>query len=181
MSYNEYFDQEIRMPLGLVNTVYVSDPGYPDNIKYNVNYYMEVFPGELQNCTDIVNESERIAFGAYGMYATAYEYAYFFQQLLRGNILDSTTINMMLADEWQMAYKINKYCMGITKWELDPISYGHVGRALGSMGIAIYFPESDATISILTNLGDDFQSANSLFNTSIIEEIVNVTLTGSKE
>lgn len=183
MSFSEYFDREVRTPLGLANTVCNSDPGYPDDIQYNVNYYMEPFAGELQNCTDIQFVRSNRTFGASSIYATAYEFALFMQKLLRGNILDSTTIKMMLEDELEMS-EYHKYCMGITKFDVDNrISYGHYGHTPGSMGIAMYFPESRITISVITNLGDSyFDSDNTKrFNTHVIPDIVEVTFTGSRD
>lgn len=183
MSFSEYFEREIRAPLGLEHTACYSDPGYPDDIPYNVNYYMEPFAGELQNCTDIQFVRSNTVIGASGIYATAYEYARFMQELNRGNILDPSTIEMMLADEQEMS-EYHTYCMGITRFDVeDRISYGHYGHTPGSMGIDMYFPESDAVISIFTNLGDTyFESDNTRrFNAGLIDEIVEVTFTGSRE
>ncbi|MDF1573247.1 MAG: hypothetical protein P1P82_16685 [Bacteroidales bacterium] len=57
------------------------------------------------------------------------------QELNRGNILDPSRFEMMLADEQEMS-EYHTYCMGLTKFDVDDrisISYGHYGHTPGAI------------------------------------------------
>ncbi len=182
MGLGEYFEQEIRQPLRLNHTYYRSDPGYPENIPNRVNGYWERLPGQLQNCTDISNRFCKNSMGSEGIFSTPYEYARFLQELMRGNIVDSTTLLIMIAEENKSERMSNDYFLGIMHWSGDDWeSYGHTGTSVGTMGVTMYFPADDVTFALTTNLGGTFTSVNTRrFRPDLLNELLNVTFTGKR-
>lgn len=179
MPLGEYFEKEIIEPIGLVNTYYKASPGYP-NIDGLVNGYMEHYSGKLQNCSDIDMKLSDIAMGHAGVIATPYEYARFYQELMRGNILNDNTLAEMLKVEWK-AEEGPDYCLGIYHWDLEHgTSYLHSGMLYGILSVTRYYPDSDITISICTNLGGIFKSKNVDRFQNLRKELVNVAFTGSR-
>lgn len=180
MTIGEYFDQEISLPLGLVNTYYKASPGYPE-IDGLVNGYIEHYPGKLQNCSDLDSRVSGTSMGSSGVIATPYEYARFYHELIRGNILDPTTLEVMLAQQIEVVENVF-YCLGIYRESKEHgVFFTHKGMLYGILGQATYFPDSDVTYSIMTNLGGVFGSGNIDRIESMRDEIVNVIFTGSRE
>ncbi|MFC2079918.1 serine hydrolase domain-containing protein [Bacteroidota bacterium] len=183
MSIGDYLDQEIIEPLGLVNTYYWSSPGYPDRIPYLVNSYFELFPGQIQNCTDISLSLRKSAIGFTGIYASPYEFGRFVQELMRGNIVDPGTLEIMLEDE-QINFEFRKYGLGIMHWhdimDFDD-SYGHAGGGRSSSSIMMYFPDTDVTVAFAYNLGMYFisEKMESLHN-DLTVELLSVTFFGER-
>lgn len=56
-----------------------------------------------------------------------------------------------------------------------------MARDIGMDARSIYFPESNAGIAFLTNLGKQFPSENTLVFESTVDEWVKVTYTGSRD
>lgn len=185
MSLGDYIEQEIIEPLGLVNTYYKNTPEYPDDVQYKTNRYMALAPGQLQNCTDFANNLARISMGDLGLFATPYEFARFYQELLRGNVLDSSTLEVMLNDRIRIPGEAEAYqCLGIEYDRSNTYGdiYWHGGGWFGTMSRTKYFPSSDVTISINTNgTGVTFRTEETFnrFN-SLIDEIEKVTFTGGR-
>lgn len=176
----KYCQDEIIGPLGLVNTYNKASPDYPD-IDGLVNGYMEHYPGKIQNCSDLGRSISNSRLGAAGIIASPYEYARFFQELLRGNILEPATLNVMLTEHAEKEKSYN-YCLGIMHDYLnDEDCYYHNGMTYGILAITGYFPDSDITFSILTNIDGIFNFANTGRFENLRKEIVNVTFTGSRE
>ncbi|MFC2079924.1 serine hydrolase domain-containing protein [Bacteroidota bacterium] len=182
MTLGEYFEQEIVVPLGLVNTHYKASPGYPD-IDGLVNGYIEHYPGKLQNCSDLDRNRVETSMGSGGVIATPYEFARFYQELIRGNILDPATLDVMLTEHIKMGGTFDYgYCLGMMRDSLDHGFYFlHQGMINGSLSNTGYFPESDITYSILTNLGGVFETSNQERFENLRKEIINGTFTGSRD
>ncbi len=182
MSLGDYFEQEILDPLGFINTYYKNTPDYPYDVQYKTNRYMGLVSGQIQNCTDFTNNLARIAMGEIGLFATPYEYARFYQELLRGNVLDSSTMEVMLNDTIRLPGEEEAYqCLGIEYDRSNPYGdiYWHGGGLFGTMSRTKYFPGSDVTISINTNgTGITFHTEETFnrFN-SLVDEIEKVTFT----
>lgn len=185
MSLGDYFEQEIIEPLGLVNTYFKNTPEYPDDVQYKTNSYMELAPGQIQNCTDFTNNIASIAMGGDGLFATPYEFARFYQELLRGNVLDSSTMRLMLHDEIRIPEEEESYqCLGLEHDKSNVFGdiYWHGGGWFGTLSHTKYFPGSDVTISINTNgTGVTFRTEETFERTlSLFDEIENVTFTGKR-
>ena len=183
MSIGEYLEHEITGPLGLTHTFYRSSPGYPDDIPYTVNSYFELFPGKLQNCTDLVLSLLKAEIGFTGILATPYEFGRFIQELMRGNIVEPGTLEMMRENE-QIQLKFRKYGLGIMHWhdimEFDD-SYGHAGGSYGTSSVMMYFPDTDVTVVFAYNLGRFYASEelNSLW-IDLFVELLSVTFFGER-
>ncbi|MDF1573248.1 MAG: serine hydrolase [Bacteroidales bacterium] len=185
MSLGGYFEQEIIESLGLVNTYFKNTPEYPDDVQYKTNRYMEQAPGQIQNCTDFTNNLASIAMGDIGLFATPYEYARFYQELLRGNVLDSSTMQLMLNDEIRIPEEEESYqCLGLEHDKSNVFGdiYWHGGGWFGTLSRTKYFPGSDVTISINTNgTGFTFHTDETLNRfSSLVDEIEKVTFTGER-
>ena len=183
-SLGEYFEQEITLPLGLTHTFYKASPGYPDEIENTVNVYFMPFEDQLMNCTEIDNTMARGSMGACGLLATPYEYARFYQELLKGNILEPATLEMMLAEDQLSPNEgyMDYYGLGIGQFLLDEgVAYGHTGQHYGSRGIVQYYPESEVTIAIMFNMGGIFETQTTDLLGMAGDEVRSVTFTGKRE
>jgi D-alanyl-D-alanine carboxypeptidase len=180
MSLGDYFDQEIVEVAGLQNTYYTSSPAYPD-IPNTVNSYFEHYPGLLQNCTDIQKDFSNAAMGHEGLIASTFDFARFIQELMRGTILDSSTVAIMIADENRIDDS-KTYGLGLQNYLTDyGDAYGHTGGSIGAVGYMMYFPDSDITFSMNSNLSGVFAGANSeRFYTDLKDEFLKVLFTGSR-
>ncbi|MFC2079920.1 serine hydrolase domain-containing protein [Bacteroidota bacterium] len=186
MSLGEYFQNEIIDPLGLVNTYYKASPGYPVEIPNRVSGYAELFAGQLINVTDIELKLVKISMGDIGLFSTPYEFARFYQELIRGNILDSITLEVMLTKEAQdTGYSSDSlfYCLGIyNNWTNEfGNQLGHGGLNYGSMSKTRYFPDSDITLSVVINLGYVLTSENTRRFNVMVRELQKVAFTGKRE
>ena len=182
MPVGDYFNQEIRDPLGLTSTYSSASPGYPDQIPNIVNGYMEIFPGELQNCSDLDMAYTRHSKGCDGLIATPYEYARMYREILKGNILKPATVKVMKSGENLYVEDIF-CCLGLMK--INPyqygVAYGHGGIYLGITARSLYFPDSDVSVVLFTNLGQQFTSDNTRMYDSTLDELVDVTFTGARK
>ena len=153
MSFGDYFQQEIIDAIGLSSTYFKSSPGYPE-IDGLVNGYIEHYPGELQNCTHIDREMAEMGMGHLGVIANPYEFARFYQELIRGNVLETATLEEMLTVEFVVRENVNM-CLGIY-YVIDDSHgnrpmYVHNGAVYGMQGQTRYFPDDDITISVQVN------------------------------
>lgn len=182
MSIGDYFQQEISDPLGLTNTYYKSSPEYPDDIPNIVNGYMELIPGELQNCSDLDMMYTKHSMGSVGLIATPYEFVRMYREIMTGTILDPATVEVMMSGEKQYLDEVY-LCQGlmkITQYAYGD-AYGHGGIFLGMDARSLYFPGSGVSIGFFTNLGEQFPSDNTLLFQTTMDELVEVTFTGESE
>ncbi len=182
MSFGDYFQQEIIEPLGLTTTYFKSSPGYPE-IDGLVNGYIEHYPGELQNCTHIDREMTEIGMGHLGVIANPYEYARFYQELIRGNVLEPVTLKEMLTVEYTVRENVNM-CLGIyyviDDSHGDSPMYLHNGAIFGMQGQTCYYPEPDVTLSMQVNTSWIFEEeSNQERFDNLREGLVGVIFSGS--
>ena len=188
MGLGAYFDQEITNPLGLVNTFYKADPGYPDQIPNTVSGYGELFTGELQNFSDLEMNMAKVNTGSMGLIVTPYELALFFRELMQGNILDSVSLATMLEEEHMLIEGV--YCgMGIERISASELGgvygdlgdgYGHGGQGPATIGRTFYFPDTEITISLQVNLAADMPSDNIRRFDPLIEDLLSVAYSGKR-
>lgn len=184
MSLGAYFKQEIIDPLGLENTYYKSYPGYPDKIPNVINRYARIKSDQLVNSTDIENKLANVSMGNIGLFATPYEFARFFQELLRGNILEPATLELMMEDQVQLHGNPDEeisYCFGLyhtRSGEFAP-KYYHGGQNYGTSSLVLYFPDDDITISYSANMDSMFGDLGIFYD--LWDKLEKVTFTGSRE
>lgn len=185
MSLGDYFEQEIILPLGLTNTFYKSSKGYPFDLENCVNSYFCFHGKQLQNCTDLQKNLIDYAMGHEGVVATPYDFARFIKELIRGNIIDSTTLEVMLSDEieeWENGGRY--YALGIMHWEDDDgedDGYGHNGSSAGTRTVMMSIPNAGVSIAITMNLGGHVYNAIEDRFSPLVGELINVSLTGVRE
>jgi D-alanyl-D-alanine carboxypeptidase len=182
MNIGDYFEQEISDPLGLTRTYYKSSPGYPDQLSGLVNGYMEISPGELQNCTDLDIAYTDHSKGSCGLIAAPYEFVRMYREILKGNILDPASVEVLKEDEKNYFEEIY-LCQGLMKIKQYDYgdAYGHGGIYHGMAARCIYFPDSDINVGFFTNLGEQFPSENTRMFASTMDELVDVTFTGERD
>ena len=175
-----YFEQEISGPLGLTHTYHQNAPGYPD-LPDLVNGYIEIYPGQIQNATPIDLAEMRISRGHVDIIATPYEYARFYQELLRGNVLEPATLEIMLSEKSVLNDTLS-YCLGIANRQNDYGDlYAHRGILYGITGATQYYPDADVTFTCITNLGGaQIADMQDLFN-AMAAELRKVIFTGSRD
>lgn len=183
MSLGDYFEQEITLPLGLTNTYYKSSKGYPFDLKDCVNSYFCFHGKELQNCTDLQKNLINFAMGHEGVVSTPYEFARFIHELMKGNIIDPTTLEVMFQDEIN-DFGDRYYGLGLMHWHVgdgEEDGYGHNGGSAGTRTVMMHIPNSNVTFCIAMNLGDVVSSDITSRFGPMVGELINVSLTGSRE
>lgn len=180
MTLGDYMEQEIIAALGLQSTYYKSSPGFPE-IANTVNSYFEHYPGQLQNCTDIQMNFTDLAYGHEGIIATPYDYAVFIKELMTGNILEQQTVDLMI-NASNRSGDTKSVGLGIKEYYTDYGSaFGHTGGSIGSIGYMMYFPESEVSFCMTSNVSGVFGSENTKrFQDELRYELLNVIFKGER-
>jgi hypothetical protein len=105
-----------------------------------------------------------------------------YREILKGNILDPASVEVLKEDEKNYFEEIY-LCQGLMKIKQYDYgdAYGHGGIYHGMAARCIYFPDSDINVGFFTNLGEQFPSENTRMFASTMNELVDVTFTGSRD
>jgi D-alanyl-D-alanine carboxypeptidase len=158
LDHADYLQERVLDPLNLGKTYYRNHPDYPQPAGL-VNSYSAIFGNErIFNLSDVQNIMNSAYVGEDGLMATPFDIAMFYQALLRGQIVNSESLEEMTT--W-----IDEAYPGITT--TDPYglyghglvfrdtphgySVGHYGSLIGDNADAFYFPEHDVTVVFTTN------------------------------
>lgn len=141
------------------NTYYKETP--PNNL---VQHYGDINKdGTLDNLTDETIETTNWYSGDDGIYAPVEEATRFLEDLVKGKILNETTLKEMMT--WNDKKKPG-YGLGLMADKGFPYKFlmGHSGRGIGITTDLYYLPKQDMTIAIFCNTGlrsssDKFKSA----------------------
>lgn len=143
--HTEFINRKIIQPLGLKNTSYRT----VDEARLTQHYGDLENDGRLEDITHMSVETTNWFKGDDGIYATAEESAIFMKSLLRGRIVNESSLGQM--KQW-----VDKnYGLGLMYDKALPYKevIGHTGRGIGSTIDVHYFPRQEITISILCNTG----------------------------
>jgi D-alanyl-D-alanine carboxypeptidase len=153
-NHSKYYTSHIFQPLGLSNTYYKNEPGFPKPEGLVNCYFDRLGDGKIENVSDVNNYLTRVFTGSDGIMASVYDYYIFIESLVKGNLVSDESFDQMT--DWRDTYSWtnNQYGLGLQKRD-TPYGYkiGHDGDAMGAGADMFYFPEHDITIVTATNLG----------------------------
>ena len=141
---------EMFNDFGFEETYYKNE--IPPNDKLVAAYGDLDANGELEDISQMQQETTTWFIGDDGVMASVSDCAIFMEKLVNGNILNQKNTNEMLY--WVMPNDPD-YGLGLMYDKSFPykIAIGHSGSAIGACGDAFCFPKQDVTVVILSNTG----------------------------
>lgn len=153
-NHSHYYTSHIFQPLGLNDTYYKNEAGFPKPEGLVNCYFDRLGDGKIENVSGINNYLTTIFTGSDGIMASVYDYYLFITALVHGNLVNAESYAEMTA--WHDTYSssTSQYGLGLMKRE-TPYGYkiGHDGDAIGAGTDMFYFPENGVTIITATVLG----------------------------
>lgn len=160
------FEEKLFIPLGLTLTQFAAEDPVPDGI---VRGYIDLYSNlQVLESTYFSGWDYYTADG--GLISNPYDMSVFFQSLMEGRILNSTSLDEMLTfidpKEQDPEFFDIQYGLGIFSMETPQgLAYFHSGDAIGYYANMIYFPDDSTTIvyAVNSNYGkiDQFVSTQS--------------------
>lgn len=152
--HSNIISEQIIQKLGLTNTYYKNETGYP-----SPNNLIRGYLGEASKNEDLTEESINYCLGSQGdagIIATAHDYYLFLKGLTEGNILSLASVDTMYEsavwpyDDGTHALGLG---LGIFLIKKDGIltKVGHSGGTLGGMTHVYHYPAHDAYLVLATN------------------------------
>ena len=139
--------QRILNKIGLNDTYYKNEEGYPAPTGL-VNTYVEFRgSGQLQNSTDLERNFAKMNIAHDALIASPYDYFRFISGLFRGEIISRPFLDEMISKENKLGvFVFPSETFGVTK-------IGHDGGSLGAANLVFHYPEKETTIIICSNFG----------------------------
>jgi len=154
-NHSKYYTSHIFQPLGMNSTYYKNETGFPSPDGLLNCYFDRLGDGKIENVSDINNHLTQVFTGSDGIMASVYDYSMFIEALMKGNLVNSQSLQQMTI--WHDTYPSKpdmKYGLGLYQIETKyGYKVGHDGDAMGAAADVHYFPEHDITIVTATNLG----------------------------
>jgi D-alanyl-D-alanine carboxypeptidase len=164
------------VPIGLENTFYKQQAGFPTPPGLVQCYFDRLGNGEIENVSATNNYLTKIFTGSDGIMASVYDYYLFINALVNGNLVSGESFNEMT--NWRDTYSwtTNQYGLGLQKRDTKyGIKIGHDGDAMGAGADMFYFPESDVFIVLATNLGTFLETdLTELYNSDFQDELLDI-------
>jgi D-alanyl-D-alanine carboxypeptidase len=165
---SDLFTERIFIPNQLQYAYYGGDNPIPQGAaKGYVDMYGD---GKLVEATFLYNDEIVSPDG--GIAITAYETGLFFEKLIKGEVINDTSLATMLTSFelpdgwWDPTYHTMQGANGIQKF-LTPngIAYGHTGGIWGFSSVVQYFPDSDRTfVMIMNSASYDEEAKKTIYN-----------------
>jgi D-alanyl-D-alanine carboxypeptidase len=175
-NHSKYYTSHIFHPLGLNNTYYKNETGFPKPEGLVNCYFDRLGDGKIENVSDVNNYLTQILTGSDGIMAPIYDYYLFIEALLKGHLVSSKSLQQMTT--WHDTYSSHpetKYGLGLFKKETKyGYEIGHGGAAMGAAISLYYFPEHDITIATASNLGTFLDTDLSLKYEGFRKELLDV-------
>lgn len=176
LSFEQVYQQEVFTPLGLSSAYYSEENSIPAGC---VTGYVDIYGnGQFAESEFLYNDELGIG-GDGGIAINAYDLAIFFEQLMKGNLISSSSLSEMtnwfdLPADWTSdddPYGQDENGYGIEKFntKYGP-AVGHTGGIDGFSTIALYFPDEDATYVLLLNSAGN--EKGSISRESIYKEVI---------
>lgn len=157
LSFEEVYQQEVFTPLGLNSAYYSETQPIPDG---TVKGYVDVYGNGQHIESEFLYNDELGIGGDGGIAINAFDLAIFFEQMMKGNLISSSSIVDMtswfdlpqgwISDSDPLGQTENG--VGIERFNTSYGSaVGHTGGIDGFTTIALYFPDEDMTYILLTN------------------------------
>lgn len=145
--------EKIINALGLKQTYYKNEPGFPSPDKLVTGYLVE--PTGTSNINDLsVNYLQSVQ-GDAGIVASAHDYFLFLQSLIETKLVSPATLDLMMEPEW--AFEFQNVGLGfglgfiISKMDETIIRIGHSGSTVGGNSHLYYYPKTQSYLVLLTN------------------------------
>lgn len=172
--FEKVYEQEVFLPLNLSSAYYSESNPIPENC---VKGYADLYGnGQLVESQNLYQDELGIG-GDGGIAINAYDLAIFLEQLMKGRLISTSSLNEMtnwfdLPEVWHWdTYGQTENGYGLEKFNTEyGYAVGHTGGVDGFISYAFYFPETDMTYVLLVN-------NTSAFNTSkdqIFKEVTKV-------
>lgn len=148
-----FLSETIFKPLGLTNTFYRHESGYP-NYPQLVNSYWDRYSNSIaENVSQMQRNNVASLIGDDGIVATPVDAVKFLRGLMEGQLLLPATLDLMKT--WTNDSKGNPaYGLGLdyTLFQGE-VAYGHSGGGIGAGCNLYYFPKQNVYVFIAINLG----------------------------
>ena len=176
LSFEQVYQQEVFTPLGISSAYYSEENPIPDGC---VKGYADIFGnGQFVESEFLYNDELGIG-GDGGIAINAWDLATFFEQMMKGNLISSSSLDEMtnwfdLPSDWTYEGDIlgqNQNGFGIERYNTEYGSaVGHTGGIDGFGTLAMHFPDEDITFVLLINSAGNEQGGNSFER--IIREVL---------
>jgi D-alanyl-D-alanine carboxypeptidase len=176
LSFEQVYQQEVFTPLGLSSAYYSEENPIPYGC---VKGYVDIYGnGQFAESEFLYNDELGIG-GDGGIAINAWDLATFFEQMMKGNLISSSSLNEMtnwfdLPSDWTYEGDVlgqNQNGFGIERYNTEYGSVvGHTGGIDGFITLAMHFPDDNITFVLLTNSAGNEQGGNSF--ESIIREVL---------
>ncbi len=148
-----FLSETIFKPLGLNNTFYRHESGYP-NYPQLINAYWDRYSNSIvENVSQMQRNNVASLIGDDGIIATPVDAVKFLRGLMEGQLLKPATLELMKT--WVNDSKGNPaYGLGLdyTLFQGE-VAYGHSGGGIGAGCNLYYFPQQNVYVFIAINLG----------------------------
>jgi D-alanyl-D-alanine carboxypeptidase len=175
-NHSNFYTSNIFVPIGLENTFYKQQAGFPTPPGLVQCYFDRLGNGKIENVSATNNYLTKIFTGSDGIMASVYDYYLFINALVNGNLVSGESFNEMT--NWRDTYSwtTNQYGLGLQKRDTKyGIKIGHDGDAMGAGADMFYFPESDVFIVLATNLGTFLETdLTELYNSDFQDELLDI-------
>jgi D-alanyl-D-alanine carboxypeptidase len=168
----QYLQHKVLSPLGLTNTFYRRSVNYLDNNNLVNSYWSRFGDLKLENNSGMQKANVASMMGDDGLIASPLDAVRFLRNLLEGNILSPSSLQLMKTFVPDKNGKPT-YGFGLYRYEQDGIiAFGHGGSGLGAGCILYYFPQNGMVLFLSTNVGTVTESPY----TAILENFKNEIL-----
>lgn len=149
-NHSDLFTRRIFRPLGLDETYYKSEEGYPRPRGLVSSYQDFEGNGRLMNVSDLTIHSAALFSGNAGIIGTSIDFATFLEGLMAGRLVNRETLRWMLDTE-----DSGPFGLGLT-FKNTPFgeAVGHSGADTGVLSEVRFWPEGSVTMVLLSNGGD---------------------------
>ena len=170
----EVYKEKIFAPLNLTSGYYSAEKPIPYG---TVKGYVDIYGNGQYVESEFLYKDEIGIGGDGGIVMNAYDLGKFFENLMKGNLISSSSLSEMtnwfdLPQDWvdeDFGHFQNGYGLEHNKTPYGN-SVGHTGGIDGFLSIAQYFPDEDATFVLLVNSGSyDNQPRLNIYNETLKE------------
>jgi D-alanyl-D-alanine carboxypeptidase len=154
----DFLSERIFKKLGLHETFYKNEPGYPNPPGLVNSYWDRYANGQLENITQVAIHFDLLSVGHDAMLASTHDYATFIEALMKGRIVTQSSLDQMM--QWKYERKMDIYS-GLALLRLKTTYGDAIGHGGANFGVAmevLYFPKDDITIVFCSNISGYFPS-----------------------
>lgn len=148
-----YITETILTPLGLTQTFYRNQAGYPNYPNLVNSYWDRHSDGVVENVSRMQQTNVASLTGDDGIVATPTDAVRFLKGLMEGKLLSDKTMEQMKTWVVNKAGK-SAYGLGLAYATVQgQVAYGHTGGGIGAGCELYYFPEKRVYVFVGINLG----------------------------